>query len=361
MSHSYEEKLEEWGLSEYTQKFKDEGIDEQAFLYMPEYMIKELIPTIGKRFRFLENRKKLLTIAKEDSVRSETSTDLATSDIEETVSIGSCSSKESNDNRGQVLKELLSESSCGRKILTQTRLTASDRNKISHFIIDKLLCKSMKVSSADFQKWAEEIVSLFKYETISTYYVPSNAKQKRLANGKLWDKYNNLKRYIKKQTIVENKENTPESADYEEALLTLRAIQPNDPALLKLWEETFSARRKGTSIAQYYDEYPILKSSIATSLIRIDCGIATGIDTLIFQKKWPEICPYVIQIAEKKQACPALCELKHDVPVEVLSLFILPYIINTCHVKTGNKKKWKPSKVEVAESFICRIPVSNLF
>ncbi|XP_029666429.1 uncharacterized protein LOC115237498 [Formica exsecta] len=99
MSHSYEEKLEEWGLSEYTQKFKDEGIDEQAFLYMPEYMIKELIPTIGKRFRFLENRKKLLTIAKENS---ETSTDLATSDIEETVSIGSCSSKESNDNRGQV-------------------------------------------------------------------------------------------------------------------------------------------------------------------------------------------------------------------------------------------------------------------
>lgn len=124
-----------------------------------------------------------------------------------------------------------------------------------------------RVSSADFQKWAEEIVSLFKYETISTYYVPSNAKQKRLANGKLWDKYNNLKRYIKKQTIVENKENTPENPDYEEALLTLRAIQPNDPALLKLWEETFSARRKGTSIAQYYDEYPILKSSIATSLV----------------------------------------------------------------------------------------------
>lgn len=57
--------------------------------------------------------------------------------------------------------------------------------------------------------------------------------------------------------------------------------------------------------------------------------------------------------------CTHNCLLISDVPIEVLSLFILPYIINTCHVKTGNKKKWKP-KVEVAESFICRIPVNNL-
>lgn len=50
--------------------FLDEGIDQQAFLYMSEYMVKELIPTIGKRFHFLENRKRLLTFEKEDSVRS---------------------------------------------------------------------------------------------------------------------------------------------------------------------------------------------------------------------------------------------------------------------------------------------------
>jgi len=50
-------------------------------------------------------------------------------------------------------------------------------------------------------------------------------------------------------------------------LLILRAIQPDDPRLLKLWEETFNERRKGTSIAQYYDDYPILKCSIATSLV----------------------------------------------------------------------------------------------
>nr|XP_012225650.1 PREDICTED: uncharacterized protein LOC105674104 [Linepithema humile] len=115
MSHLCQEKLEEWGLSEYVQKFEDESIDEQTFLYMPEYMVEELIPTIGKRFHFLENRKKLLTIEKEDSETS-ISMDLTRSEIEETVSIDSCSSKESIDNCGQALKELLSESSCGRKI-----------------------------------------------------------------------------------------------------------------------------------------------------------------------------------------------------------------------------------------------------
>lgn len=49
-----------------------------------------------------------------------------------------------------------------------------------------------------------------------------------------------------------------------------------------------------------------------------------------------------------------------DISLETLSLLILPYLFQPCHVKTGNKKYWKPSKAEIAESFICRIPVSKL-
>jgi len=47
-----------------------------------------------------------------------------------------------------------------------------------------------------------------------------------------------------------------------------------------------------------------------------------------------------------------------DIPVETLSLLILPHLFQPCQIKT-NKKKWKPSKIEVAESFIYRVPVSN--
>lgn len=50
----------------------DEQINKQAFLYMPESMIKEIIPVIGKRFCFLQNRKKLLH-AKVANSKDETS------------------------------------------------------------------------------------------------------------------------------------------------------------------------------------------------------------------------------------------------------------------------------------------------
>jgi len=85
MSDFVEKKLEDWGLSEYIEKFKgyyfiifitvvqnnflqlcctsfylDEQIDEQTILHMPESMIKEIIPIIEKRFCFLKNRKTLL-------------------------------------------------------------------------------------------------------------------------------------------------------------------------------------------------------------------------------------------------------------------------------------------------------------
>lgn len=56
------------------------------------------------------------------------------------------------------------------------------------------------ITSEEFKEWALEITYLFTYEKTSTYYVPSHAKLKHFANGKLWDKYNNLKKLVKKYT-----------------------------------------------------------------------------------------------------------------------------------------------------------------
>lgn len=47
--------------------------------------------------------------------------------------------------------------------------------------------------------------------------------------------------------------------------------------------------------------------------------------------------------------------------LKTLTLLILPYLFKPCNVKTGNKKRWKPSKLEIAESFIFRVPVSMNF
>lgn len=89
---------------------------------------------------------------------------------------------------------------------------------------------------------------------------------KRLANGKLWDKYNNLKKYVKHNESIEKGtiESIPEC---QELLLKLRAMQPDDPNLQNFWKETFKARDKQTSIAKYYDEYPILKTSLGSTLV----------------------------------------------------------------------------------------------
>jgi hypothetical protein len=47
--------------------YLDEQVDEQAFLHMPDSMIKELIPSVGHRFSFLTNRKIFLESINETS------------------------------------------------------------------------------------------------------------------------------------------------------------------------------------------------------------------------------------------------------------------------------------------------------
>lgn len=89
---------------------------------------------------------------------------------------------------------------------------------------------------------------------------------KRLANGKLWDKYNNLKKYINQKKKIDEKENI-DIPDCEEMLVKLHAIQPEDPNVENIWRETFQARNRGSSIANYYEEFPILKTSFGTILV----------------------------------------------------------------------------------------------
>jgi len=93
---------------------------------------------------------------------------------------------------------------------------------------------------------------------------------KRLATGKLWDKYNNLKKYIKKDEKKDEEKHIELNPDHKEALLKLRVIQPNDPNLENLWKETFKARNRRISIADYYDKYAILKTSIGSVLVIIN-------------------------------------------------------------------------------------------
>lgn len=43
--------------------------------------------------------------------------------------------------------------------------------------------------------------------------------------------------------------------------------------------------------------------------LQIDFQLKTEIDVFTFHKKWPEIAPYILLLAEKTEVCPSLCEL----------------------------------------------------
>lgn len=43
--------------------------------------------------------------------------------------------------------------------------------------------------------------------------------------------------------------------------------------------------------------------------MQIDFHLGTGANAYIFQKTWPEIAPYILLIAKKREVCPSLCEL----------------------------------------------------
>uniref|UniRef100_A0A8P4KFZ6 Dynamin N-terminal domain-containing protein n=1 Tax=Dicentrarchus labrax TaxID=13489 RepID=A0A8P4KFZ6_DICLA len=64
-------KLTEWGLAELTEKFKDEGIDEEILYLLDDPEIDSLIPRVGHRAKF-KNKLKLLKEEKNTTTNQET-------------------------------------------------------------------------------------------------------------------------------------------------------------------------------------------------------------------------------------------------------------------------------------------------
>lgn len=76
------------------------------------------------------------------------------------------------------------------------------RNKMVNLIIDHELKESLNetLSSAQIQQLAKEIVECFQTESEFVYYTPYQKINKniRLARGKLWDRYCNVRKDIRK-------------------------------------------------------------------------------------------------------------------------------------------------------------------
>jgi len=75
------------------------------------------------------------------------------------------------------------------------------RNKLAHLIITHLLSNNsdQKISTSELKRFSIEIVNLFPTEIEQTYFIPYKRESKHFTpnRGKLWDKYCNLRKYIR--------------------------------------------------------------------------------------------------------------------------------------------------------------------
>lgn len=90
------------------------------------------------------------------------------------------------------------------------------RNKLSHIIVTHLLKQSedKKISTEKLIAVSLEICSVFPQEHKETYYTPYKKEANLVspARGKLWDKYNNLRKEIRKTNQISTKKITPENS-----------------------------------------------------------------------------------------------------------------------------------------------------
>lgn len=92
-------------------------------------------------------------------------------------------------------------------------LQPSMRNKLAHIIIAHMLQKSsdQKLTTFELKKVSTELVKLFPNEVEQTYFIPYK-KEGKIATpnrGKLWDKYCNMRKYMRQISLNNNpKENS---------------------------------------------------------------------------------------------------------------------------------------------------------
>ncbi|KAF2902500.1 hypothetical protein ILUMI_03687, partial [Ignelater luminosus] len=235
--------LRDWNLSELTEFFEKEGIDEEAFQLLDDAVIESLIPTIGLRLKFQSKYVKYTNFDKLQNWESASTLTLSPSshlgerssgtfiindnvDIDENsiilmppplpASISIPMISDQNEEAVQTnkrirksiflvnLESFLRESVEGRLILPQKSeglLDNNSRNKLCKLIISKLVNTNICILPTILNQIANEIVELFAKERTETYYIPYKPKTvtspKMSPKGKLYSQYVNLTSSLK--------------------------------------------------------------------------------------------------------------------------------------------------------------------
>uniref|UniRef100_A0A2S2NVE9 SAM domain-containing protein n=1 Tax=Schizaphis graminum TaxID=13262 RepID=A0A2S2NVE9_SCHGA len=445
--------LKEWGsecgIDDNTINiFKDEEIDKKAFLSLTEDMIKELIPKIGKRAKFVQKLEKFkrttLEVFQENNVQplilppvntneSDKFKNIQITDIEvfefedipapdnlytqdlfqdETLYRPGTSAIIDNGITSEVNEELTCKSSVYtveesaskdyiKKILNNYSdgnlvikyyesvgsLNQSMRNTLASVIIKHEIQHNTKIDKIKFLFLSNGIHNLFSNETKETYFTPYYKEGHNITpmRGKLYDKYCNLKKEIKKtndqsidiptNSISDDNSINLKNSDYEDKLLWLKNNVEPIQTLQTFWIETMEYRQKKKE--NLIELYPGLQRPTGYILIELDFQHLYPNKEFLLLNKIDVFKVQLIKYIDKfnfqfgVQHFNTVRELKNPSKPgnDYLSILkLLPLLFQPITIRLNNKRKkdcmpsvWRPSKVEQAAAFITFIPdVSEL-
>ncbi|XP_022165737.1 uncharacterized protein LOC111030516 [Myzus persicae] len=431
--------LKAWGFEDMVTIFKDEEIDQTELLNLTEDMIKELFPKIGKRSKFFSKLKEykktsqgfleeITHVSKLQPQKDVTydedisqmvieiqepfaSTDLfsdenlfpeGTSNDLDPISINTDTSERSiiTDKKPNYIQAVQSEENPQSKVYVTTilnnyadgklvfkyydtfgTLNQSMRNTLSSIVIKHEIqeCEhNLKIEKNKFSLLAEGIEKLFPNEIKETYFTPycKDGNNVIPMKGKLYDKYCNLKKQIKKININSNSDVATHSgdvdnhnfidSDYEDKILWLKNNTQPSQTLQTYWVETVRYRHHKKH--NLMELYPALNRPLGHFLIELD-----------FKHLYPEkdfkllnkIDVFVVKLIEHIKSAnyqfgiqgpSILKELQtpSNPGNEYTAVFkLLPLLFQPLTIKLNGKRKidgitsvWRPSKAEQAAAFI---------
>lgn len=210
------------------------------------------------------------------------------------------------------------------------------------------------------------IVHVWQNESIDKWYRPS--KKDKVASGKLYNRYTNISKKIKKAVYELDKKETEniekQKIEKEERYVNeLACISLNEiERIIFLWEKTLKSRQSTCSIDEYFDKYPQLQPPLGIHLIELDYKLLNLSEANILHKKWSIVYPKILKLAKRQKGKEQLFENCENVPPEVLAWRVFPYLFKPVLMKTSIKKiPWKPSTEEQSNGFITWINVSLTF
>lgn len=240
----------------------------------------------------------------------------------------------------------------GRKIIDYYKnhniLNEANRQELVRILIsgeaNKSGTENFKITSFRFQQLTSQITSKFPNEIDHIYFRAYSRTTGLPANGKLFSKYENLKKkYFFKSTKIKNLHQEID-LDADQNIQFLKNNIAPWTKVEEYWEKTFIVRHQQISesqstLTEYLDKYPCLRLAYGYQLLEFD-----------FDKKYPEradaftdnaeVCfkklyEYINKQKSKDKEVTSLLE-KYAVNPNLVILLILPSLFKVTYGRKRN-------------------------